>query len=75
MFCHQCQETAMNKGCSMNQGVCGKKADVANLQDLFIWILKGISFWGNKAREFNIYNEDTAFFITKGLFNPPTPFS
>ena len=40
MYCHQCQETAMNKGCSKVQGVCGKTAEVANLQDLFIWTLK-----------------------------------
>lgn len=68
MFCHQCQETAKNTGCSMLQGVCGKKADVANLQDLFIWTLKGISVWGVKAREFGIYDEKTCFFIVKGLF-------
>jgi hydroxylamine reductase len=33
MFCHQCQETAQNTGCNKMQGVCGKKADVADLQD------------------------------------------
>jgi hydroxylamine reductase len=46
MFCHQCQETAQNKGCDRLTGVCRKKAEVANLQDLLIWCLKGISFWG-----------------------------
>ncbi len=68
MFCHQCQETARNAGCDKMQGVCGKKADVADLQDLFIWTLKGISFWGHKASEVGIYNEEAAFFIAKGLF-------
>jgi len=72
MFCHQCQETAMNTGCSMKQGVCGKKADVANLQDLFIWSLKGISVWGTKANGLDIYNEKTAYFIAKGLFTTIT---
>ncbi len=67
MFCHQCQETAKNTGCTI-QGVCGKKEDVANLQDLFIWILKGISVWGVKGKQFDIYDEETAFFIDKGMF-------
>jgi hydroxylamine reductase len=56
----------------MKQGVCGKKAEVANLQDLFIWTLKGISVWGVKAREFAIYDEQTGFFIAKGLFTTIT---
>lgn len=42
MFCFQCQETALNKGCTI-KGVCGKTADVANLQDLLVFLLKGIS--------------------------------
>jgi hydroxylamine reductase len=67
MFCHQCQETAKNTGCTI-QGVCGKKEDVANLQDLFIWTLKGISVWGVKGKEFDIYDEEIAFFIDKGMF-------
>ncbi|MDP3481301.1 MAG: hydroxylamine reductase, partial [Desulfoprunum sp.] len=67
MFCHQCQETAKNNGCTV-QGVCGKKEEVANLQDLFIWTLKGISVWGVKGKEFDIYDEQIAFFIDKGLF-------
>ncbi len=67
MFCHQCQETAKNTGCTI-QGVCGKKEEVANLQDLFIWTLKGISVWGVKGKEFDIYDEKIAFFIAKGMF-------
>lgn len=68
MFCHQCQETMKNEGCSRQQGVCGKKAEVANLQDLFIWVLKGMSVWGVKGRKYDIYDEEAAFFIDKGLF-------
>ena len=67
MFCHQCQETANNTGCTI-QGVCGKKEEVANLQDLFIWTLKGISVWGVKGKAFDIYDEEIAFFIDKGMF-------
>ena len=42
MFCYQCQETAKGTGC-MIKGVCGKNEDVAKLQDLLIYTLKGIS--------------------------------
>lgn len=42
MFCYQCQETAGCKGCTMS-GVCGKKPDVATMQDLLVYVTKGIS--------------------------------
>ncbi len=42
MFCYQCQETGRNKGCEFG-GVCGKSEDLADLQDLLIYTLKGIS--------------------------------
>lgn len=42
MFCYQCQETAKGTGCSV-RGVCGKNEDVAKLQDLLIYVTKGIS--------------------------------
>ena len=43
MFCYQCQEAMRNTGCNTPKGMCGKPADVANLQDLLIYLLKGIS--------------------------------
>ncbi|WP_370808053.1 hydroxylamine reductase [Eubacterium ramulus] len=45
MFCYQCEQTANGKGCT-RQGVCGKTPEVANLQDLLIFQLKGISCYG-----------------------------
>lgn len=42
MFCYQCQETARNSGCTV-KGVCGKNAEVSNLQDLLIYVTKGIA--------------------------------
>ena len=42
MFCYQCQETAGCKGCTMS-GICGKKPDVAVMQDLLVYVTKGIS--------------------------------
>ena len=42
MFCYQCQETAKGTGCEI-KGVCGKNEEVAKLQDLLIYVSKGIS--------------------------------
>lgn len=50
MFCYQCQETAKGTGCTM-MGVCGKKADVANMLDLLIYVSKGLSWVTTKLRE------------------------
>ena len=44
MFCYQCEQTAGGKGCT-KLGVCGKTPEIANLQDLLIYQLKGISFY------------------------------
>lgn len=56
----------------MKQGMCGKTAEVSDLQDLFIWILKGISVWGVKAKKMNIHDNEAGFFIDKGLFSTIT---
>ena len=42
MFCYQCEQTAKGEGC-MKVGVCGKDADVAALQDILVYALKGLS--------------------------------
>ncbi|MDD3139907.1 MAG: hydroxylamine reductase, partial [Lachnospiraceae bacterium] len=42
MFCYQCQETAGCTGCTMS-GVCGKTPELANTQDLLIYVTKGLS--------------------------------
>ncbi|NOR44833.1 MAG: hydroxylamine reductase [Candidatus Delongbacteria bacterium] len=49
MFCYQCQEAIGNKGCSYAKGACGKPADVANLQDLLIYSLKGLAIFRTNA--------------------------
>jgi len=43
MFCYQCQETAKGIGCT-KRGVCGKSDDLANMQDLLVYVLKGIIY-------------------------------
>ena len=42
MFCFQCQETAKNEGCTV-RGVCGKNEDTANMQDLLVFVTKGLA--------------------------------
>jgi hydroxylamine reductase len=56
----------------MRQGVCGKTAEVANLQDLFIWTLKGVSYFAVRAKQHGWYDEKVAFFVDKGLFQTIT---
>lgn len=50
MFCYQCQETAGNEGC-MQVGMCGKAPDVAAMQDLLVYVTKGLSEVTTKLRE------------------------
>ncbi|MQN01287.1 MAG: hydroxylamine reductase [Lachnospiraceae bacterium] len=50
MFCYQCQETAGGKGCTVS-GVCGKKPELAALQDLLIYVTKGLSVVTTRLRE------------------------
>lgn len=67
MFCYQCQEAAKGTGCTI-KGVCGKNDDVANLQDLLIFVLKGISIYSTQARKKGIENEEVNKFVFDSLF-------
>ncbi|MBN1579568.1 MAG: hydroxylamine reductase [Anaerolineae bacterium] len=67
MFCYQCQETARGTGCT-TRGVCGKTPEVAALQDLTIWLLKGLSFYGVEARKQGISDPETDLFVAEALF-------
>ncbi|MDD4638125.1 MAG: hydroxylamine reductase [Bacteroidales bacterium] len=67
MFCFQCQETAKNTGCTV-QGVCGKTSDVANLQDLLVFLCKGISQYSVRLREMGTENPEVNKFIFDSLF-------
>lgn len=67
MFCFQCQETMKNTGC-VRKGMCGKPAEVARLQDLLVYLLKGISFWGTRGREMGVSDDATDLFVAQGLF-------
>lgn len=71
MFCYQCQETAGNDAC-IDVGVCGKDAETANLQDLLVWELKGLSYVAQRAKEVGITDEETSVFIAESLFSTVT---
>ncbi|MGR3292888.1 MAG: hydroxylamine reductase, partial [Candidatus Scalindua sp.] len=67
MFCFQCQETAKNSGCTV-RGVCGKPEITANLQDLLIFVLKGISIYGLEVNRFERVDNNIGLFVAKSLF-------
>ena len=67
MFCYQCQETAKNTGCTI-KGVCGKTEEVANMQDLLMYVCKGLSYVAIEARKQGIDTNEESKFITSALF-------
>ncbi|RLB80257.1 MAG: hydroxylamine reductase [Deltaproteobacteria bacterium] len=71
MFCFQCQETAKNEGCTI-KGVCGKPEDTANLQDLLIYVLRGIAVYGEKGSELGVSNKENGLFAAQALFTTIT---
>jgi len=71
MFCYQCQETLKNRGCT-NNGICGKKGNTANLQDLLIYTVKGISVVAEKA---GTVDKIVGHYVAKALFTTITNVS
>ncbi len=71
MFCYQCQETAKGTGCVV-KGVCGKTDDVAQAQDLLVWVAKGISILGTLAREKHYSSAKVDRFVQEALFTTIT---
>lgn len=71
MFCYQCQETVRNEGCNI-RGVCGKTEETANLQDLLIYVLKGIAIYAQKAKEKGMPDPRCGRFTIEALFTTVT---
>jgi len=67
MFCNQCQETAKNTGCTIN-GVCGKREETANIQDLLIFACQGLAFTTIEARKQGIDTNTESRHIVNCLF-------
>jgi hydroxylamine reductase len=71
MFCYQCQETSMERGC-LYFGACGKTEEVANLQDLLVHVTKGIAFWAKEGLSEGKTDREAGLFICKALFSTVT---
>lgn len=71
MFCYQCQETLRNEGCRVN-GICGKKGNTANMQNLLIYTVKGISVVAEKV---GTVDKEVGHYVAKGLFTTITNVS
>ena len=71
MFCYQCEQTAKGEGCT-KIGVCGKQPDVAALQDLLVYAVKGLSVYAAKARKQGIIDSEMDRFVFEAIFSTLT---
>ncbi len=71
MFCYQCEQTAKGEGCNKS-GVCGKDPEVAALQDVLVYALKGLSAVAVDARIAGIVDHEIDVFTIKALFSTLT---
>ncbi|MCF8111105.1 MAG: hydroxylamine reductase [Desulfobacteraceae bacterium] len=71
MFCFQCEQTAKGEGCT-KIGVCGKQPDVAELQDVLVYALKGLAQVANEGRKVGVRDEDIDHFVCEAMFSTLT---
>lgn len=71
MFCFQCQETAKGTGCTQI-GVCGKTSEVANMQDLLLFVTRGIAVYNNELRKQGKASKQADKFIIDAMFTSIT---
>jgi hydroxylamine reductase len=71
MFCYQCEQTAKGEGCT-KIGVCGKPHDVASLQDLLIYALKGLAQVAVEGRKVGVNDHDVNVFTVEAAFSTLT---
>ncbi len=71
MFCYQCEQTVGGKGCT-KIGVCGKNEDIASLQDILVFGLKGIAAYAYHARKLGARDEEVDAFMHEALFTTLT---
>ena len=67
MFCYQCQETAKGTGCSI-MGVCGKTPEVSNIQDLLLFVARGVAVYNNELRKAGKASATADKFIVDAMF-------
>jgi len=71
MFCFQCEQTSKGEGCT-KIGVCGKQPEVAALQDLLIYAIKGLSLYAAEGRKVGVSDLEVDRFTSKALFSTLT---
>ena len=71
MFCFQCEQTSKGEGCT-KIGVCGKKPEVAALQDLLIHTVKGLSLYAVEGRKLGVNDDDVNKFTCEAIFSTLT---
>lgn len=71
MFCYQCEQTAKGSGCT-SHGVCGKDPEVAALQDLTVYVAKGISQYAHRSRQNGVIDSEVDHYIIESLFHTVT---
>lgn len=67
MFCFQCQEAAKGTGCTLS-GVCGKTPEVANMQDLLLFVVRGVAVYNQELRKIGNPSAEADKFVFDGLF-------
>ena len=71
MFCYQCEQTAKGSGCTV-QGVCGKDAVTATLQDLLVHATEGLAQYAHRARQLGVKDREIDVFVIEALFSTVT---
>ena len=71
MFCNQCEQAAKGEGCT-KIGVCGKEPDLADLQDLLIYVLQGLSQVAVEGRRVGVTDPEVNLFVCEGTFSTLT---
>ncbi|HEX2955157.1 MAG TPA: hydroxylamine reductase, partial [Bacillota bacterium] len=71
MFCHQCEQTAKGVACTA-KGVCGKTADLADLQDLLMHAVRGLSHFAMEGRKVGANDPEINRFTVKAIFSTLT---
>ena len=72
MFCYQCEQTIKGTGCTATVGACGKNEDLASLQDILVFGLKGVAAYAFHARELGARDEAIDSFMHEALFSTAT---
>ncbi len=71
MFCYQCEQTSHGTGCTL-LGICGKNQETAALQDLLVYVTKGISMYAHRAIQLGAQDREVDIYIVEALFTTVT---